>query len=87
LRSMLLEVYRGSCYPLAGLIGTLATFGLAWGIGKLVIAILVMMHPGTQMIQIIETKHWIKLEVKRMLLHVGAFQLDIDSKQTTPGTL
>jgi len=37
-----------------------------------------MMHPGTQMIQIIETKHWIKLEVKRMLLHVGAFQLDID---------
>jgi len=72
---------------LAGLIGTLATFGLAWGIGKLVIAILlVMMHPGTQMIQIIETKHWIKLG-RRMLLHVGAFQLDIDSKQTTPGTL
>ncbi|MFB2934266.1 PDGLE domain-containing protein [Aerosakkonemataceae cyanobacterium BLCC-F154] len=30
-------VPEGIATPLAGLIGTLATFGLAWGIGKLVI--------------------------------------------------
>lgn len=30
-------VPEGVATPLAGLIGTLATFGLAWGIGKLVI--------------------------------------------------
>ena len=30
-------VPKGVATPLAGLIGTLATFGLAWGIGKLVV--------------------------------------------------
>ena len=30
-------VPEGIATPLAGLVGTLATFGLAWGIGKLVI--------------------------------------------------
>lgn len=30
-------VPQGVATPLAGLIGTLATFGIAWGIGKLVI--------------------------------------------------
>lgn len=30
-------VPEGVATPLAGLIGTLATFGLAWGIGKLVV--------------------------------------------------
>ncbi|MFB2897301.1 PDGLE domain-containing protein [Aerosakkonemataceae cyanobacterium BLCC-F50] len=30
-------VPKGMATPLAGLIGTLATFGLAWGIGKLVV--------------------------------------------------
>ncbi|MBE9225785.1 PDGLE domain-containing protein [Phormidium sp. LEGE 05292] len=30
-------VPKGVATPLAGLIGTLATFGLAWGVGKLVI--------------------------------------------------
>jgi len=85
---MLLEVYRRELLPIGRFDRNASNIWLGLGIGKLVIAICsVMMHPGTQMIQIIETKHWIKLEVKRMLLHVGAFQLDIDSKQTTPGTL
>lgn len=30
-------VPEGAATPLAGLVGTLATFGLAWGIGKLVV--------------------------------------------------
>jgi len=39
--------------PLAGLIGTLATFGLAWELASSNCILPVMMHPGTQMIQII----------------------------------
>jgi cobalt/nickel transport protein len=38
-------VPEGIATPIAGLIGTLATFGLAWGIGKLVVRGTSSSHP------------------------------------------
>ncbi|WP_460205434.1 PDGLE domain-containing protein [Scytonema sp. NUACC21] len=39
------SVPEGIATPIAGLVGTLATFGLAWGIGKLVVRNSSSSHP------------------------------------------